>query len=214
MKIQQVEELVGISKKNIRFYEAEGLLSPGRAENGYRAYGQADVERLRRIKLLRKLDVPIEDIRSVLQGEGSLETCLTKQLKDYDRQRESLSAMEGMTRELLSRPGVTLEGLDAEACLERIERLEKEGQSFMDVSKKDVHRKKASGAVLGAGIIIALNLPVLIGILWANGRDPLPKGVLALIVAVPVIIIVCVVAVLIQRIKEIKGGEEDEAAQY
>ena len=70
MKIQQVEELVGISKKNIRFYEAEGLLSPGRAENGYRAYGQADVERLQRIKLLRKLDVPIEDIGACSRGRG------------------------------------------------------------------------------------------------------------------------------------------------
>ena len=214
MKIQQVEELVGITKKNIRFYEEQGLLSPGRAENGYRAYGQEDVRRLKQIKLLRKLAVPIEDIRAVLKGEGSLETCLTKQLREYDRQRESLSAMEGMTRELLSRPGVTLGGLDAEACLDEIERLEKEGQSFMDVSKKDVHRKKTSGAVLGAGIVIALLLPVVFGILWANGQSPLPLGLLLLIVGVPVIVIVCIVTVLIQRIKEIKGGEEDEAAQY
>ncbi len=214
MKIQQVEELVGISKKNIRFYEAEGLLSPGRAENGYRDYGRGDVRRLQEIKLLRKLAVSIEDIRSLIQGEGSLEMCLTRQLREYDRQRESLSAMEGMTRALLGRPGLTLEGLDAEGCLEEIERLEKEGQSFMDVSKKDVHRKKTRGAVIGAGIIIALNLPVLIGILWANGQSPLPPLALALIVAVPVVIIVCVVTVLVQRIKEIKGGEEDEAAQY
>ena len=214
MKIQQVEELVGISKKNIRFYETEGLLSPGRAENGYRAYGQGDVRRLREIKLLRKLAVPIEDIRAVLQGERSLETCLMRQLQAYDRQRESLSAMEGMTRELLNRPGLTLEGLDAEGCLDKIERLEKEGQNFMDVSKKDVHRKKASGAVLGAAIVIALLLPVVFGILWANGQAPLPIGILLLIVGVPVIVIICIVTVLIQRIKEIKGGEEDEAAQY
>ena len=84
----------------------------------------------------------------------------------------------------------------------------------MDVSKKDVHRRKASGAVLGAAIIIALILPVLVGILWANGQSPLPAGVLVAIIAVPVIVIICIVAVLIQRIKEIKGGEEDEAAQY
>ena len=220
MKIQQVEELVGISKKNIRFYEAEGLLSPGRAENGYREYGRADVLRLQQIKLLRKLAVPIEDIRSVLRGEGSLETCLDRQLQAYARQRESLSAMEGMTRELLSRPGLSLEGLDAEACLEKIEGLEKEGRAFMDVSKRDVrrqrrlHRKKATGAVLGAGIIIALILPALFIILWANGQEPLPPWLLALFIIIPVVVIACVVAVLIQRIKEIKGGEEDEAAQY
>lgn len=220
MKIQQVEELVGISKKNIRFYEEQGLLSPGRAENGYREYGRGDVLRLQQIKLLRKLAVPIEDIRAVLKGEAPLESCLTRQLRAYDRQRESLSAMEGMTRQLLDRPGLTLEGLDAEACLEKIERLEKEGQSFMDVSKRDVrqerrlHRRKATGAALGAAIVIALVLPALFGILWANRQDPLPTGLLALIVAVPVIVIVCIVAVLIQRIREIKGGEEDEAAQY
>ena len=214
MKIQQVEELVGISKKNIRFYEEQGLLSPGRADNGYREYGREDVRRLQQIKLLRKLAVPIEDIRSVLKGEGSLETCLTRQLREYDRRRDSLLAMEDMTRELLSRPGLTLEALDAGSCLDRIERLEKEGQSFMDVSKRDVHRKKTSGAFLGAAIVIALLLPALIGILWANGQAPLPTGLLLLIIAVPVVLIVCIVAVLIQRIKEIKGGEEDEAAQY
>ena len=214
MKIQQVEELVGISKKNIRFYEAEGLLNPGRAENGYREYGREDVLRLKQIKLLRKLAVPIEDIRDLLKGEGSLETCLTRQLRAYDRQRDSLSAMEGVTRALLGRPGLTLEALDTEECLERIERLEKEGQNFMDVSKRDVHRKKATGAVLGAAIIIALILPALFVILWANGQDPLPKPLLVLFIAVPAIVIACIVAVLIQRIKEIKGGEEDEAAQY
>ena len=214
MKIQQVEELVGITKKNIRFYEEQGLLSPGRAENGYREYGQADVGRLKQIKLLRKLAVPIEDIRGVLQGVVSLDGCLTWQLREFDRQRESLSAMEGMTKELLSRPNVTLSDLDAEECLERIERLEKEGQSFMDVSKRDVHRKKATGAILGAAIVIALILPALIGILWANGQSPLPIPALIAIVAVPIVVIACIVAVLIQRIKEIKGGEEDEAAQY
>ena len=63
-------------------------------------------------------------------------------------------------------------------------------------------------------LLPALLLPALFIILWANGQAPLPIGILLLIVAVPVIVIVCIVAVLIQRIKEIKGGEEDEAAQY
>ena len=58
MKINEVEALVGITKKNIRFYEAEGLLSPRRnSQNGYRDYGTPEVDALRRIKLLRKLGV-------------------------------------------------------------------------------------------------------------------------------------------------------------
>ena len=63
MKINEVERLVGITKRNIRFYEKEGLLAPGRnADNGYRDYGEADVEALKKIKLLRKLSVPMEEI--------------------------------------------------------------------------------------------------------------------------------------------------------
>ncbi len=45
MKIKEVEQMVGITKKNIRFYEEQGLLSPKRdKENGYREYDEADVE--------------------------------------------------------------------------------------------------------------------------------------------------------------------------
>ena len=44
MKINEVEQLVGITKRNIRFYEKEGLLSPSRnSDNGYREYGEAGV---------------------------------------------------------------------------------------------------------------------------------------------------------------------------
>ena len=58
MKINEVEQLVGITRRNIRFYEKEGLLAPGRdSSNGYRSYTDEDVETLNRIKLLRKLDL-------------------------------------------------------------------------------------------------------------------------------------------------------------
>lgn len=66
LKINEVEALVGITRKNIRFYEAEGLLSPRRnSQNGYRDYGETEVEVLRRIKLLRKLGLPLEEIRQM-----------------------------------------------------------------------------------------------------------------------------------------------------
>ena len=35
MKIKQVEELVGITRKNIRFYEEQGLLNVERAPKSY-----------------------------------------------------------------------------------------------------------------------------------------------------------------------------------
>ena len=71
VKINEVEALVGISKRNIRFYEKEGLLTPGRnSDNGYREYSGEDVDTLKRVKLLRKLDVPLEEIRRLQRGSS------------------------------------------------------------------------------------------------------------------------------------------------
>ena len=67
MKIKQVEELVGITRKNIRFYEEQGLLNVERAENGYREYHTADIARLQEIKLFRKMDISIEEMRALFE---------------------------------------------------------------------------------------------------------------------------------------------------
>lgn len=116
---------------------------------------------------------------------------------------------EGMMREHLS-----LDSLDAENCLEDIEQLEKEGARFMNVNKTDVRRKKRTGALAGAAVMIAL-MGFLVGLmLWANTQEPLPSGMLAVLIAIPVVICIGILAALAGRMKEIEGGEEDEASKY
>mgnify|MGYP002508718926 CR=1 FL=1 len=82
---------VGITKKNIRFYEQQGLLHPKRnMENGYRDYTGDDVTELKKIKLLRKLSLPIEEIRRIQQGSLLLEDALQRQLIVLERERINL----------------------------------------------------------------------------------------------------------------------------
>ena len=96
MKINEVEAAVGVTKKNIRFYEEEGLISPSREPgNGYRSYSQADVERLRRIKLLRKLDVPLAEIREMLEGQRTLAEGMSQQLERLRSRRADLEEANG-----------------------------------------------------------------------------------------------------------------------
>jgi DNA-binding transcriptional MerR regulator len=103
MKINEVEALAGISKKNIRFYEEQGLLSPRRnSENGYRDYGEAEVDTLRRIKLLRKLGVSIEDIRRMLSGEHTVADGMRRHLITLERERRNLELSAELCRELQS----------------------------------------------------------------------------------------------------------------
>ena len=63
MTIKEIEDRTGLPRANIRFYESQGLIAPSRGENGYRDYSQEDCQTLLKIKLLRKLDVPLEEIR-------------------------------------------------------------------------------------------------------------------------------------------------------
>lgn len=53
MTSKEMEARSGVPRANIRYYEAEGLLTPQRAKNGYRDYSEADLAVLEKIKLLR-----------------------------------------------------------------------------------------------------------------------------------------------------------------
>ena len=213
MKIKQVEELVGITRKNIRFYEDQGLLNVERAENGYREYHQEDVIRLQEIKLFRKMDISIEEMKLLFEKKKSLQICLEQHLKELEHRKEGLLKMQDMCERLILEHR-SLESLNAEDCLEEIEQMEKEGAKFMNVNKTDVHRKKRTGAIVGAAVMTVLMLVTIIIVFWANAQDPIPLGMLLLIAGIPAVIIVGTLIALAGRMKEIEGGEEDEASKY
>ena len=213
MKIKQAEELVGITSKNIRFYEEQGLISPDRAENGYREYHQNDIDTLKKIKLLRKFDISVENIKSVFDKKKDLEDCLEEQMKAFESERENISHMEELMKAMLS-DNVTIHNLDMDHWLEQIDQMEKEGTSFVNLSKVDIRMKKKAGAIAGAFVIIIAALVGIVALLWANHYEHMPIGMLIFLIAFPTIAIIGLVVALISRIKEIEGGEEDEASKY
>ena len=213
MKIKQVEELVGITKKNIRFYEDQGLLEVKRADNGYREYGLEDVKRLQEIRLLRKLAIPIEDMRRMYSGEKSLRSCLEFQMGEMERQKKNLRQIQAFCEELLN-ADTSLETLNAPQCLEQMERLEKEGTNFMDIRKTDVHKKKIMGAALGGGIMIVFMAAMIGFMVWGCMEDPVPIWAMLFLIGIPAAVIIGVIAAMIGRVREIEGGEEDEASKY
>ena len=216
VKINEVERLVGITKGNIRFYEKEGLLAPGRnSENGYRDYSEADVVWLKKIKLLRQLDVPIEEILRLKAGSLTLEDAMGRHMIQLERRQANLEAMHTLCGELRDSRS-TLDGLDADGVLERIRRQEQEGARFVDVKKRD-HRGKYLGAIWGALVMLAMMAGLFALIVWGFTISPEEAPPLALIVvlaAIPLVIIFGVLLALYQRIQQIRGGEEDDAAQY
>ena len=72
MTSKEMEARSGVARANIRYYEAEGLLTPARRKNGYRDYSEADLELLEKIKLLRRLGVSVEELKALRSGSASL----------------------------------------------------------------------------------------------------------------------------------------------
>ena len=62
MRIGELARELGVSADTLRFYERSGLLPrPRRADNGYRDYGPVELERIRLMLDLRRLDIGLTD---------------------------------------------------------------------------------------------------------------------------------------------------------
>lgn len=216
MKINEVEALAGIAKKNIRFYEEQGLISPRRnPENGYRDYGEEDVLVLRRIRLLRKLDVPIDEIRLMLSGSHTVGDGMRRHLISLERQQRNLQQAMELCQELAYQD-IPISQLDTESLLTRMETLEQAGTSFHDVAAQDIKKRYIAPVVVTA--VVVTFMTALSGLLlWAltiSPEDAPPIWFVLVVIGFFAAVGVGCVAALAQRIREIQKGEIDDAKKY
>ena len=216
MKINEVEALAGITKKNIRFYEEQSLLSPRRnADNGYREYGDEEVQILRRIKLLRKLGVPIEEIRRMLDGSHTVADGMRRHLVSLEREKRNLEQSIALCQEL-QKDDIPVQALDAENILGRMEQLEQGGTSFRDRQTRDVRVRYVAPVVVTV-VMVAMMVCLSMLLLWAYRtapEDSPPLWFLWLIIGIFAAVGVGAVLALTQRIREIGKGEIDDAKLY
>jgi DNA-binding transcriptional MerR regulator len=133
LTIGQLAGRTGISAKAIRYYESIGLLPRApRGANSYRRYGTPDVNRLRLLRRIRLLGVPLSLAKPLLVGASSarcadvlreLLALVDKRLRSIDQEISDLqrlrSDVEGYQRRLeacYAETGETNEQFSA--CLE------------------------------------------------------------------------------------------------
>ena len=131
--VKEVSMITGITEQNIRYYEKKGLLSPERnRKNSYREYSDRDIDRLKMILLFRKLDMPLAEIKKLLEGDVTLDKAIEDQIRRLKSEKEKLDdALDfcGTIRE--SR----LADLDVDECLERMQEKEKAGAVFAKIAE-------------------------------------------------------------------------------
>lgn len=136
MKIKEVEQLTGITKANIRYYESQGLISPNRESNGYRTYDESHIKELLKIKLLRTLGLSIESIKALCDGKISLEEALSERKSQFHGQHQELAVSEKIINIMLDSDSAFHE-LKPEEYLALLDH-EKENSIQRDVNTKPI----------------------------------------------------------------------------
>jgi MerR family transcriptional regulator, copper efflux regulator len=110
MNIGNVAEKSGLPAKTIRYYEDIGLIKPDRDFNGYRAFAQTDLHKLRFLGRARSLGFSIEECRALM----ALYEDQTRASSDVKRiARQQLGQIEVKIRELKEMQDTLTELVDA-----------------------------------------------------------------------------------------------------
>ena len=126
MQIKELEWRTNLSGKTIRYYESIGLLPPpSRLANGYRDYGDADVDRVKFVAAARGLDFSLDDIGEILDLRDRREApcrvvldLLQKKADEISQRIVELQRLEADLREL-HRLGQTfpMDDVDGKNCV-------------------------------------------------------------------------------------------------
>lgn len=214
MHINEVESITGLTKKSIRYYEEQGLLNPIRNNtNDYREYSEEDIDTLKKIKFLRSLNVSILDIKRLQNNSLSLKECMSDRIEKIEEEELNYQKIKNMCEEI-KESNLNINSLDISKYSTQMNILNKEGFT-MNKKIKNNHRKILGACLSSLFIgIFFLAFVILFTIIKFTKPSELPWiGYLILIIifAPPLL---GIVINLIKRIKEIRGGEEDEASKY
>lgn len=141
MTIKEVEQLLEVPRATVRFYEKEGLITPTREGNGYRDYSDEDVEKLKKIIILRKIGMSVEEIDDLFDGIRSMDEALDANIENLQKQMDELKGAMKLSQKM-KEDFVQIASMDVNAYWNTIEEEEKQGNRFMDIAKDIIEIEK------------------------------------------------------------------------
>lgn len=112
--VTQLARKFGISRATILYYEREGLLTPAfRSDNGYRWYGDSEVERLGAIVSYRSYGIPVVNIGDLLDRKEGMSQfqILRNHLKELGKEINLLRKQQKAIVALLQEPELLEENM-------------------------------------------------------------------------------------------------------
>jgi DNA-binding transcriptional MerR regulator len=146
--INKLAKIAGISTRTLRYYDELGILSPSRSSsNGYRIYGQKEIDKLQHILFYRELGFPLEDIKQIIFSENfNVTDALHAHLSALLTKRNQLDA-------LITNVEKTLLSVKGEITMNDKEKFKGFGKQLIDKNEKkygEEIRKKYGDDVINA----------------------------------------------------------------
>ena len=141
---------------------------------------------------------------------------MKRHLITLEREQQNVKHSIRLCEVLKDREGL-LSDLDTHELLAQMDEMERSGASFKDIENRDVRQKRYIGAFAASAVMVILMAGFIILMVWGFKAEPEgapPMPIVVLIVALPVTVIIGVLVSLIQRIREIKKGEVDDARKF
>ena len=93
--VKDVSEITGVSIRTLRYYDEIGLLKPTElTEAGYRLYDNKALERLQEIMFFRELEIPLTDIKEIMDNPNyDKEQALLAQKSLLEQKRNRLNGI-------------------------------------------------------------------------------------------------------------------------
>ena len=103
-KVGELAQAAGLTVRTLHYYDEIGLLvASERSPAGHRLYSDADVERLYRICLLRRLGLPLDQIAKALDDPAwSLRSALAAHLAAVERRLEATAQLRSHLETLIA----------------------------------------------------------------------------------------------------------------
>lgn len=101
--VTRVSQELGLSTRMLRYYEDLGLVRSARQEGyAYRMYDEEAVRRLRQTVVLRKLRIPLRQVKLILDDPSAQSAIrvLQEKLSELDQELDALGALRGIIKEL------------------------------------------------------------------------------------------------------------------
>lgn len=173
MNVKEAAKLAGVSERTLRYYEEKGLIQPERhADNGYRDYSQAVIDRARLIHSYRALHFSLKQTQLLLGASRAERAAILKeQIETLEKRKRELEHRILLIRSVNMIGPESLKELNVDTFDAQMEQMQhsldentaaKEfSERFREKSRQDMERMQEGLLAALAGIANAPDADVL-----------------------------------------------------